>query len=173
MPAFPRLITDRLLLTQLTVDHLPALTRLANDRSVSDHVVNIPHPYTEINASLRLGYVAQGFREGSRYCFAILLGEEREFVGEVSLHERDRANRVAELGYWIGAPYRGRGYATEAVAAVLEFGFARAGYATVYATCKPGNAASEKVLENNGMHIFKENALQRAYRLDAPVGEQP
>ena len=165
MNYFPRLNSERLILKKLEAENLTALTRLANNKKVSDQIVNIPHPYTDINASMRLGYVTKGFKEGSRYCFSIFTKDRMEFIGEISLHETDKENSVAELGYWIGEPYWNKGFVGEAVAPVVQFGFEKVGYQTIYATVRTGNIASERVLVKNGFEKFKEDALQKAYKI--------
>jgi RimJ/RimL family protein N-acetyltransferase len=55
------------------------------------------------------------------------------------------------LGYWIGVPYWGNGYATEAGRAVLDHGFGELGLNRVYAHCFARNPASRRVLEKLGM----------------------
>ena len=66
----------------------------------------------------------------------------------------------AELGYWIGVPFWGQGHATEAVAAVLAFGFGPLGLHRIHATVFPRNPASARVLEKSG---FRREGLLRGY----------
>ena len=165
MNSFPILNSERLILKKLEAENLSALTRLANNKKISDQIVNIPHPYTDINASMRLGYVTKGFKEGSRYCFSIFTRDRMEFIGEISLHETDKANKVAELGYWIGEPYWNNGFVGEAITPIVRFGFEKASYETIYATVRIGNIASERVLVKNGFEKFKEDALQKAFKI--------
>ncbi len=58
---------------------------------------------------------------------------------------------IAELGYWVGVPYWGRGYATEAAAAVVEFGFRVLALERIWARAFARNPASSRVLEKIGM----------------------
>ncbi len=71
-------------------------------------------------------------------------------VGAVGLHLVPRHMR-AELGYWIGVPYWNRGFATEAAAAMLGFGFAELGLHRIVARHFPRNPASGRVLQKLGM----------------------
>lgn len=150
METFPELFTPRLKLRKLTVDDVDALVRYANNKKISDYVLNIPHPYQEPDAVMRISYVHQGFKAGTRYVFAIILKEKNELIGEVGLH-LDNRDKLAQLGYWIGEPFWGRGLATEAVAAAIKFAFEKLGLNLVFATCHVDNPASGKVLLNNGM----------------------
>ena len=84
---------------------------------------------------------ARGLRE------TLAVSTKDSFVGLVVLARETSTPDRAELGYWIGRPYRGRGYATAAVAQVLTRGFARMRPDVVFARCDAGNRASTRVLE--------------------------
>lgn len=150
MEQFPELYTQRFKLRKLTVDDVPLLVKYANNRKISDFVLNIPHPYNEPDAVFRISYVWQGFKAKARYVFAVELKENREFIGEIGLH-LDNKGGIAQLGYWVAEPYWNKGIATEAVSAVLKFGFDKLNLNSVFATCHLNNPASAKVLINNGM----------------------
>jgi len=70
----------------------------------------------------------------------------------------------AELGYWIAIPHRNQGYATEAVGAVIGYGFAALGLRRIQATHSAGNPASGRVLEKAGMAY--EGTLRQYNALD-------
>lgn len=113
---------------------------------------------------MRLSYVVQGFKNKTRFVFAITLRETEEVIGETSLHlENDRS--VPQLGYWVGEPFWNRGIGSEAVGAIVQFGFEKLGLRLIYATCHAANTASVKVLLKNGMaqHSVDGNVIQ--YRL--------
>ena len=82
---------------------------------------------------------------GLQATFAIRAADQ--FVGLIALAREPEAPARAELGYRIGLPYRGRGYATAAVARILEHGFRRMRLAVVVARCQAENPASARVLE--------------------------
>jgi [ribosomal protein S5]-alanine N-acetyltransferase len=147
---FPELHTQRLLLRRITVEDIPALVKYASNRRISDNIINIPYPYEEPQAVFRISYVVQGFKNKQRFVFAIILKETQEMIGEISLHLAQQ-DKAAELGYWVGEPFWGKGMATEAVKAVLTFGFERLGLAAIFAECHVENMASQKVVSKNGM----------------------
>jgi len=151
MLVFPLLRTERLLLHKLTPDDLPALVRYANDPAVAENIVNIPYPYREPDAAFRIGIVLKAFKARTGFIFAMIHKERRELIGEISLHLLDKANRHAQLAYWIGEPFRGQGLTTEAVASVLQFGFETLEADLIYGDCKEQNIASTRVMKANGM----------------------
>ena len=150
MKDFPQLFTDRLHLRKIHIYDIPLLVKYANNKQVSDHILNIPYPYQEPDAVFRIRYVNEGFKTNSRYVFAIVLKETNEFIGEISLHLDDKKD-VAQLAYWIGEPFWKNGFATEAVKAILKFGFETLNVDLIFATCDEKNLASTRVLEKNEM----------------------
>lgn len=150
MTDFPELYTDRLKLRKIHIEDIPSLVKYANNRRISDHILNMPYPYQEPDAVFRISYVHQGFKTNTRYVFAIVLKKTDEFIGEISLH-LDNQKHIAQLAYWIGEPHWKNGFATEAIKTVLEFGFERLNLVLIFATCEEGNIASVRVLEKNGL----------------------
>ncbi|GGH71782.1 RimJ/RimL family protein N-acetyltransferase [Filimonas zeae] len=153
---FPLLYTHRLLLRQLNADDIPALLKYVNNPLITDNILNFPYPYQEYHAVHRLSYVYQGFVKRSHYVFAIIWreGEPEELIGEVSLHLEQGS--TAQLGYWIGQPYWNKGIATEAVNAIIRFGFEKLGITEIFAECHIDNKGSEQVMIRNGMHKITE-----------------
>ena len=146
----PTLQTARLVLRPYTLSDVADLVRLAGAREVAATTLRIPHPYTEQAA---VDFVAASKAEADTgLCarFAITLRDTCEFCGGVGLRiEAD--HQRAELGYWLGVPYWGRGYATEAAQAVVRYGFETVGLRRIYASYIPENVASGRVLEKIGM----------------------
>ena len=92
--------------------------------------------------------------------FAIVERATGALVGAVALKHEDDSYLVwgsdeAELGYWIGVPFQGRGYATEAAAEVLRYAFEDEGIHAVWAGYYDGNERSRRVQEKLGfVHQF-------------------
>jgi [ribosomal protein S5]-alanine N-acetyltransferase len=150
MTAPQELRTTRLLLRSLEREDVPALVRLAGAREISATTLNIPHPYAEVDALTYLAKADEDFRAGRSVSFAIAIPPGREISGGVGLVLAD-AHQHAELGYWIGVPYWGKGYATEAARAVVEFGFGTLRLNRIFAHHFAGNTGSQLVLEKIGM----------------------
>jgi len=124
---------------------LPAIVTLAGDKAVAEWTVSIRHPLTpkQVNEWLALRH------EEGEHAFAILRKGEEGLIGVVGLTVDD-GGESAEIGYWVGREFWGRGYATEAVRRILLFGFGVLGLTQVDAFVFPGNDASIKVLTNTG-----------------------
>ena len=151
MTAPQELRTTRLLLRSFERGDIPALVRLAGAKEIAATTLNIPYPYTERDAKSFLAKASKDFRAGHSIVFAITVLSTRELCGAVGVNIVDMHSR-AELGYWIGVPFWGRGYATEAARAAVAFGFETLRLNRIYAHHFYGNAASQRVLEKIGMH---------------------
>jgi len=158
--------SDRLLLRQLKQSDFNKLLSYANNKAVSQHALNIPYPYTEFNAIMRMSYIVQGFNEKSRFVFAIILKDTDEFIGEISLHTKEKG--LAECAYWLGEPLWNNGYATEAVKRITQFGFKNRDIQTVFASCRSVNFGSIRVLEKNDFTFEKAAGKVNYYRKDKP-----
>ena len=84
--------------------------------------------------------------------FAVLLKADDHFIGHMLFHSYHGVHRTREIGWSIHPDYQGKGYASEAAAALLEYGFKRLNLHRVVATCDTRNAASMRVMEKIGMH---------------------
>lgn len=162
MKTFPQLTTKRLKLRRLQLSDIPSLMQYANNKKISDQILNIPFPYKEEDAIARFNFMVQAFKNEERYIFAITLKEKDELIGEIGLH-LDKENNNAQFGYWVAEPFWGKGIATEATAAILKFGFEKLGLHKIYATHYPSNKASEKVMKKNNM--IQEAEMKAHYKI--------
>lgn len=160
---FPRISTPRLLLRAFAPADVPQLVTLAGNYEVAKNTLNIPHPYSEEDARRWVQLTQENYAQQTGYAFAIELLSSGEFVGGIGLNIERRFDR-AEVGYWLGQPYWGRGLASEALAAVLLFGFAELGLNKIYATHLAENLASGRVMLKNGM--VKEGELAQHTKRD-------
>jgi ribosomal-protein-alanine N-acetyltransferase len=90
--------------------------------------------------------VRQKHEAGRPRAFAVALKESDQLIGGGIDGINIGGSDAAELGYWLGEPYWGRGYGREAAAAIIEYGFEVLGLETIQAISDPSNAASKKVL---------------------------
>ena len=98
MKGFPELITNRLKLRKIQLDDVSSLLKYANNKNISDQILNMPFPYQEEDAIYRLNFVLQGFKNKERYVFAITLKDSKELIGEIELflHPPDYPQRKNE-----------------------------------------------------------------------------
>lgn len=154
--------TPRLLLRPFTEADIPHLVRLAGNYEVARHTQNIPHPYTEADAQHWIAATQQHREQRTAYSFALELRATKEFVGGIGLNLESRHNR-AEAGYWLGQPYWGQGLATEALGALVRFGFEELALHKIYATHHAENLASGRVMVKNGM-VLEGKLVQHIQR---------
>ena len=144
--------TERLLLRRFTEeDALPAWRNYGSDPLVNRYITFSPCRTREgAEAFMRLQC---GRYESDRSFFAWALAERAvgEIIGSVVLFRVDAQADSCELGMCLGSRWWGRGYMTEAVTALLDFAFHRAGMHRVYGTHHVENAASGRVMRKCGM----------------------
>ena len=149
--SLPRvLLTPRLRLRPFTLADAPEVQRLAGDFAVADTTLSIPHPYDDGVAEEWIRSLADEQAAERQIVFAITDRATAALLGATGLILRPEHAR-AELGYWIGQAFWGRGYATEAAGAMLRFGFAALGLHRMYAGHFARNPASGAVLRKLGM----------------------
>lgn len=142
----PILRTARLTLRPFTIADAPVVQELASAHEVALNTLMIPHPYPEGAAEQWIAKHEEDFAQQRIHHFAI---DDGRLVGAIGLVLKGDA--IAEIGYWIGVPYWGRGYASEAARAVVGYGFEQCGLRRVFACHFTRNAASGRVLQKTGM----------------------
>ncbi|GAA4507786.1 GNAT family N-acetyltransferase [Hymenobacter ginsengisoli] len=160
---FPQLTTSRLRLRAFALADVPHLVALAGNYEVAKNTLNIPHPYGVEDARRWVQLTQENIERQTGYAFAIELQATGEFIGGIGLTVERRFDR-AEAGYWLGQPYWGQGLASEALAAVLRFGFEKLALNKIYATHIAENPASGRVMLKNGM--VKEGELAQHAKRD-------
>jgi ribosomal-protein-alanine N-acetyltransferase len=109
----------------------------------------------------RLKMYRAEMRQGVTHSFLIFRAVDDTLLGGITLSNLRRGvAQTATLGYWIGAAHARRGYATEALGAVLEYAFQRLGLHRVEAACLPDNEASRRLLLKCGC---QEEGYAREY----------
>lgn len=142
------LATERLLLRPLRAEDAAQVAQLAGDFRIAEMTRSIPHPYPPELAQRWIEQCAQDRVAGSAACFAIVERAGGELIGSIAL--KDIARGEAEVGYWIGVPHWGRGYASEACRALVEFAFAGLHLRRLHASHLTRNPQSGRVLRKAG-----------------------
>jgi RimJ/RimL family protein N-acetyltransferase len=125
-----------------------ALASHANDADIARYLRDVfPHPYDLADAQFYLGLVTDPASEE----LTVAIEVDGEAAGSISLlFQRDISRRSAEIGYWLGRRFWGRGLATAAVRALSDYGLAQFDLVRLYATVYAPNLASARVLEKAG-----------------------
>ena len=148
--SIPTLTTPRLILRGFQSSDIPAIVHLLQDPAIAQTTLHIPYPYSEEDARTWLRIQQDQLAQGRGYTFAIMQRELDQLIGAIDIR-LTMPHRRAEIGYWIGTPYWGQGYATEAARAILRFGFEEIGLNRISATHIVENPASGRVMEKIGM----------------------
>lgn len=165
------IVTARLVLRPPCADDLGELVRLADNPAVAAMLARMPHPYGEAEGRAFIENLAPA----ARGCVFALLHKER-FVGCASI-EANAEGRL-ELGYWLGQPHWGKGFATEAAQALIDRAFTTMGAAELAANCRVANDASRRVLHKSGFQyagqgmrdtLLSGRVAMEIYRLDRRV----
>jgi ribosomal-protein-alanine N-acetyltransferase len=157
----PEIHAARLRLRAFRASDAADVRRLAGAFEVADTTQTVPHPYPEGAAEQWIAGLAPAWADGTGIAWAITEKAGSALVGAIGLRLTPE-HAMAELGYWIGVPHWRRGYATEAGAAVLAFGFARLGLNRIQARHLVRNPASGRVMVKLGMR--HEGRLRQATR---------
>lgn len=146
----PTLETERLILRPLTLSDSAAIQHLANDPEIAANTLTVPHPYPAGAAEEFISRSQKSAQQGEAFVFAIVRKTDDALVGVMGLH-LDSGHQRAEMGYWMGRPYRGQGYTTEAARRLLAYSFDELGINRVYAAHFAHNPASGRVMQKIGM----------------------
>jgi [ribosomal protein S5]-alanine N-acetyltransferase len=153
MPSFPQLRTERLLLRAFKPSDGPRVEQLAGAREVASTTLTIPHPYPTGAGASWIATHAEAWARTSSVAMAICrAGDDDDPIGAISLAV-NRAHRHGELGYWVGVPWWGAGYATEAARALTEYGFSELELHRIQGRHFTRNSASGRVLQKLGMQL--------------------
>jgi RimJ/RimL family protein N-acetyltransferase len=144
-----------------------SIVRHANNRNVWINLRDrFPHPYTKKDATTWLDIVVGTKPETN---FAIAVNDEA--VGGIGFSvQPDVGHRSAEIGYWIGEEFWGRGIASEALHAVSEYAFANHDLCRLFAHVFEWNPASARVLEKAG-YVF-EGSMRKSVTKDNQTIDQ-
>ena len=114
---FPTLTSQRLRLRPLAPGDAQRMAELANDFDVARMTTAIPHPYALGQAEAFIAHMQKC--DPRREAVFAIEGDAETFMGVIGVHPGPR--RPPELGYWLGRPYWGAGFATEAARAVTAW----------------------------------------------------
>ena len=157
--------TERLLLRAPEAVDLPALVGLISNFAVAKNLATVPHPYTDHDGFTWLADMVVKRRLREDYPFSILRKVDGMYLGCCAVHPA----RGFELGYWLGEPFWGKGFATEAARRVARFAFEEFGTEKLIAGYMTDNPASGRVLAKLGfVYTHDENAPCLARGKDVP-----
>ncbi|PCE14363.1 acetyltransferase [Microbacterium sp. SZ1] len=154
------LTTERLVLRAPDTSDVDAITEACQDPEIQ-RWTTVPSPYARSDAEEFVRLVGGWWAEGSETVWALRV--DGALVGMIGLHDiaAHRAGGRAELGFWVTAAARGRGYVVEAARAVIDWGFTELGLARIEWRAVAGNVASAKAARSLGFRY--EGLLRQAF----------
>jgi RimJ/RimL family protein N-acetyltransferase len=162
--SIPVLETKRLTLRAPTLKDAKAVAVLANDRRIAENSARIPHPYKLADAE---NFIAGANKADGETVFLIV--RNGTIMGACGVAVADP--NAPELGYWLGVPHWGQGFATEALHAVIDFAFSEFEHSALHAGARVTNPASRRVLEKcgfqwTGVGLYRINAIRSSAPID-------
>lgn len=156
----PTLRGPAMLLRPLAREDAPRLVPLLRDPRVAEPYVLPHYPWNLATAQGEIAAMAPQFEASRRLDLGICPAAETELVGTVSLGFAPAHDR-AELGFWVGQPYWGHGYARQACALLLAWAFDERGLHRVTARTLGENLRAARLLRHLG---FRQEGLQRQHQ---------
>jgi len=160
----PVLETKRLVLRAPRLGDAKTVASLINDRRIAENIARVPHPYQMSDAE---SFIADSNKARAEPVFLITL-RDKSIIGVCSLTMQEEA---PHLGYWLGVEHWGKGYATEAMHAVIDYGFTDLDYEALQARARVTNPASRRVLEKcgfqwTGVGLYRIRAINSSAPID-------
>ena len=161
----PVLETNRLTLRAPCLEDAKAVAALANDRRIAENTARIPHPYKITDAE---SFIAGANKADGELVF-LITGRDGAIMGACGAVPVD--GQPPEIGYWLGAAHWGKGYATEALHALIDFTFGEFDHPALQAGARVTNPASRRVLEKcgfqwTGVGLYRIRALGSSAPID-------
>lgn len=156
-----KLETKRLILRLPRKEDVKDLVAALNNKNVSRYMAGMPYPYTTKMAQDFVLRNIEDFKskERKRYELNLELKSEKKIVGGVGL--ANIKSGMASIGYWLREDLWGQGLMSEAVFAMIDFGFSKLKLRRIELTCNEGNSGSKAIAEKFGFKL--EGVLRKAH----------
>jgi len=161
--SIPVLETKRLALRAPRLEDAKTVAALANDRRIAENTARIPHPYRISDAQ---SFISGAAKAGEA---VFLITRNRRAIGACGIMYRE--DDTPELGYWLGVDHWGKGYATEALHALIDYAFADLNHEALQAGARVTNPASRRVLEKcgfqwTGVGLYRISSIKSSAPID-------
>ena len=143
--------TDRLLLRPILLSDAQSLYEIVSDKDVLNYLAGLPE-YTGVEMAVDYisGKLEKKYKNKDFYDWAVVLKSENKMIGRISIYKQDDYRRMADLVWCLNPAYRGNGYISEGVKAVINHLF-EIGFERIEAFADVENKASTKVMAKVGM----------------------
>lgn len=142
--------TERLIIRRMQRSDAEDMYEYAKCAEVTEYLLWKEHASIDYTRAY-LSAIQKHYRAGTYFDYAVVLKEENRMIGTCGFSRIDKADNAAEIGYVINPAYQRRGYASEAVIALMRLGFCDMGMNRIEGRYMVKNLASRKVMEKCGM----------------------
>lgn len=168
---FPLLETERLILRRITLEDAPEMFSLRSNADAMKHICRpLQNSIEEARAQIFKINEMVNFNEG--IAWALCLKTQKTMIGTLSFHRIQKEHYRAEIGYMLHPDFWRTGIMSEAVKAIIDYGFSELKFHSIEAHIDPFNTASEKVLQKFKFvkeAYYKENYFFDGQFLDTAV----
>ena len=156
--------TDRLLIRSFMYEDADSMMRNWISDEYIQGMYGEPAYKTKEEVTKLLGTFIRNYQSGCHFRWGIFEKASGECIGQTAYFLVDTGNNFAEIEYCIGKAFQGKGYATEACKAVIDYGFDKIGLNKVQICVRPANVASNKVIDKCGFTY--EGTLRDYFLID-------
>lgn len=154
----PIIATERLVLRPPHTQDVEEMASLANNINIARMLGTMPHPYTQDDAK---AFIEKSAKDIGRACVYVITEQETGLlIGVGGLHEDRSRYDEPYMGYWIGEPFWGKGYATEAARAMVDLFFKVTNRPALLVSARVDNDASKKIISKCG-GLFQSKSTVR------------
>lgn len=152
---FPLLVSERLILRQLSILDKARIFSIRSDERVNEFI-DRPKSINQNEAASFIEKINNGIKNNECIYWGITLQDEDMVIGTICLWNIDSEKNLAEIGYELHPDFQGKGFISEAVEKVIDYGFNKMRLAIIIALTHPKNKRSEKVLLKNNFISDKQ-----------------
>lgn len=153
MSKYPTIETERLILRKFKLRDATEMQVVLNNKKIAQTSTSIPHPYTITMAESFINRQEGYFQRGLCMNMAVILKSEDRYIGAIGFNEIFKKHNRALLGYYFDENEWGKGYGSEAVRAMIDYGFNVFKFHKICSDVILPNPASVRILEKMGMKL--------------------
>lgn len=154
----------RFSLRTIRTEDAPSIQKNAHDPIIAKMTLLIPYPYQYKHAVQWIKILKRRKQKKPRTDIVFGIDVKGAIVGAIGLHNIDYTHKKAEVGYWLGKDYRGKGIMPQALKKVVTHAWKKLHITRIYAYVHTDNPASTRVLEKVGFE--REGTLKKQYYKD-------
>lgn len=169
--SFPILKSERLILRAITLEDAQYIQSIRNNPKVMEFMDSNNHETLEDSKQFIQNNITS-FKNKEGIYWAIIEKQTEAFIGDFSYWRIDKKNHRAEIGYTLMPEFWGKGYMSEAIKTIINFGFNDLNLHSIEANINPNNNSSRKLLQKIGFEkeaYFKENYYYNGIYLDSEI----